>query len=119
MARKRKDNYLEKAKEFADTLLHQATGGSMGKASAPAPEENKLSFAEKRGLLESLIKIHALEQKSAADNPEEGESAFDIIQREVKNASKKNSSTGSSTTPSGGNGSYKIHTGTDSNPAAS
>jgi len=70
---------LKKAKFYSDILLFEATGGSMGK---PLAEDAKppegMTFAEKRGLLDSLIRIAGLDHKV---NPEDEESVFDTIKR--------------------------------------
>ncbi len=85
MAKKKSKNSLDKAKEFADILLFKATGGAMG---IPCEAANNINFIEARALLDSIIKIHALELKNM-ENDEDEESAFDIIKRESKNGSKK------------------------------
>lgn len=82
MAKKKKVTALDTAKELSAILLYEVTGGAMGKAC-----EGQINFIEARSLLESIIKIRALELKSEED--EEEESAFDIIQKEVKNGGKK------------------------------
>lgn len=77
---------LKKAKWYSDILLFEATGGTMGK---PLHDDAKpregMTFAEKRGLLDSLIKIAGLDFKV---NPEEEESVFDTIKRNKEDASK-------------------------------
>lgn len=86
MAKKKKNNALDTAKELADILLYKATGGAMG---TPCKVENgESNFAEMRSLLESIIKIRSLELKGG-DDEEDEPSAFDIIQKEVKNGGKK------------------------------
>lgn len=81
MSQRRKST-LAKARKYSDFLLYQATGGSMGKEFvAKEGFEDKTDFGDKRGLLDSLIKIAQLESKDKAD--EEPESQFDRIQRGV------------------------------------
>lgn len=86
MAKKKKKNSLDTARDLADILLYKATGGTMGKACEAAAGD--VSFVEIRGLLDTILRIHALELKGD-DSDEDEESAFDIIKREAKNGSKK------------------------------
>lgn len=88
MAKKRTKNYLDKAKELADVILYQQTGGVMGTAPGDAVKNNPGSFVEMKGLLDMMLRIHALELKGP-DPDEETESAFDIIKKEAKNGGKK------------------------------
>lgn len=81
MARK-KNSALEKAKKYSDFLLYTATGGTMGKPfvrKENIPDE--MDFADKRSLLESLLKIAQLEAKDKSEDDGEGE--FDRIRREM------------------------------------
>lgn len=88
MSKKRRNSKdaLKKAKQYSDILLFEATGGTMG---APLAEDAKaregMTFAEKRGLLDSLVKIAILDHKV---NPEEDESVFDTIKRNTGNGNK-------------------------------
>lgn len=89
MAVKRRNtkDTLKKAKLYSDILLFEATGGTMGtplESGSKTPEG--ITFAEKRGLLDSLYRIAGLDHKV---NPEEEESVFDTI-RKNKNAAKAN-----------------------------
>lgn len=86
MARKKGKNYLEKAKDLADVLLYKTTNGAMG--TAPGPEKGDVSFVEMKGLLDMMLRIHALELKGA-DEDDDAPSAFELIQKEAKNVSKK------------------------------
>lgn len=61
--RKSKHDSLVKAKKYADILLYQATNGTMGKKLENEPSEQTMTFAEKKGLLDTLIKIAAIDQK--------------------------------------------------------
>ena len=85
MAKKNK-NYLEKAKDLADVLLYKTTGGAMG--TPPGKENGDVSFAEMKGLLDMMLRIHALELKGP-DESDNQPSAFELIQKEAKNGSKK------------------------------
>lgn len=70
---------LKLAKQYRDILLYDITGGSMG-----VPLEEGCSFkegmtvAEKKGILDSLLKTADLDSKV---NPKEEESEFDTIKR--------------------------------------
>lgn len=77
MAKKR--NSLSTAKQYSKLLLYQATGGKMG--NKPEKDDGTMTFAEKRGLLDSLVKIALLEQKDADDGPEE--SGMDLIRKQM------------------------------------
>lgn len=85
MAKKHRNtkDALKKAKQYSDILLYEATGGTMGKPlSIDAAPREGMTFAEKRGLLDSLVKIAILDHKV---NPEEEESVFDTIKRNRDN----------------------------------
>lgn len=70
---------LKKAKWYSDILLFEATGGSMGTPPIDDAKSGKgMTFAEKRGLLDSLIKIAGLDHKV---NPDDEESVFDTIRK--------------------------------------
>lgn len=103
MAKNRRNtkDALKKAKLYSDILLFEATGGTMGSALIEdAKPREGMTFAEKRGLLDSLIKIASLDHKV---NPEEEESVFDTMKR-AKDASKTSRSeadTGDSSRDSG------------------
>lgn len=78
MSKRSKNPTLSKARKYSDYLLHMATGGSMGKEFEKKEGfEDKTDFADKRGLLDSLIKIATLESKEKAED--EPESTFDRI----------------------------------------
>lgn len=85
--RSRKDS-LTSARKYAEILLYEASGGSMGKA-PDSLKTTEMTFGEKRGLLDSLIKIATLEHKVT---PESDESGFDIIKKGLSNASAENGS---------------------------
>lgn len=84
MSKKRQSGMLHNAQKYTEYLLYEATGGSIGKQlkSKESGEviENNLTFPEKRALLESMLKLAALENKLA---PEEEDSALDHIRREL------------------------------------
>lgn len=84
MAKKRSKNYLDKAKDLADVLLYKTTGGAMGTAPGNASD---VSFVEMKGLLDMMLRIHALELKEEPED--DAPSAFELIQKEAKNGSKK------------------------------
>lgn len=85
MAKRRTKSYLDKAKDLADVLLYKTTGGAMG--TPPGEESGEVSFLEMKGLLDMMLRIHALELK--APEEEEKESAFEMLQKENKNGGKK------------------------------
>ena len=80
MAKHRNDT-LDKARKYSDFLLYQATGGTIGKPPKSSPNDftsqGEMTMGEKRGLLDSLIKIAAMEGKFE----EPPDSAFDLIKR--------------------------------------
>lgn len=84
-----KHTTLNEARRYAKYLLHQATGGAMG--TKPGEEDSgsseDMTFAEKRGLLDSLIKISIIEEKF--HSPEDGEESFAAIIQEVNNGNQK------------------------------
>lgn len=84
MARKKKHEGLLTAKAYADILLYQATGGMIG--TKIDKDSKDMTFGEKRGLLDSLIKIAALEKE---DEGEEELSGFDQIRRQMEKRKKQ------------------------------
>lgn len=79
---KRRHTTLTTARKYSDFLLYQATGGSMGKEFLKKEGfEDTTDFGDKRGLLDSLIKIAQLESKNKEGD--EPESAFAQIQRNL------------------------------------
>lgn len=89
MSRKRKDD-LEIAKKFRDLLLWEITGGNMGKRPENPVKKEVATFGEKRGFLDSMIKIAALERKEGDEGEESG---FDLIRSQM-NAGRKNGRAG-------------------------
>lgn len=87
MAKKKNKNYLDKAKELADILLHQTTGGVMGTPPGESVKDKPGNFTEMKGLLDMMLRIHALELKEDPDD--DAPSAFEMLQKERKNVSKK------------------------------
>lgn len=79
MARKRNALSLSKAKRFADLLLYEASGGTIGLK--PEKLTDTMTFGEKRGLLDSLIKIASLEQKDGDGEP--SESGLEMIKKQM------------------------------------
>lgn len=79
MSRKRNSASIFKAKKFADLLLYEASGGTIGTKSVGNAEA--MTFGERRGLLDSLIKIASLEQKDAEDGPEV--SGLELIKKQM------------------------------------
>lgn len=92
MVKKRnKKDTLTLAKNYAEFLLYQATGGSMGKEPKTVDGEKAAetaTFAEKRGLLDSLIKISSLERK---DTDGEDESIFEALRSKASDSAKSGS----------------------------
>jgi hypothetical protein len=86
MAKKKSKSYLDKSKDLAEVLLYKTTGGAMG--IAPGKETEGASFSEMKALLDMMLRIHALELKGSDENDDEP-SAFELIQKEAKNGSKK------------------------------
>jgi hypothetical protein len=89
MAKKKRSDELIKATKFADLLLYQFSGGNLGTKPEIAIKNEVATAGEKRGLLDSLIKLADMKRKDSVDD--EGESAFDIIR---KNTQKKDKSDG-------------------------
>lgn len=79
---KRKKSTLPDAQKFAQLLLYQATGGSMGKAPENQSQENIATFGEKKALLDTLLRVVEMERKDLVENEEL--SAFDIIKKEMR-----------------------------------
>lgn len=87
MSRRKKNQSLSKAKEFADYLLWEMTSGNMGTAPSTKGKNSTATLGEKRGLLDSLLKIAALEK---SDEDEEETSGFDKIRRDLDRKNKLN-----------------------------
>jgi hypothetical protein len=86
MARSRRDT-LGKARLYSDLLLYQATGGAIGKApKGDIKEPEGITFGEKRGLLDSLIKIATMESKVE----EPPESPFELMRRNTNGSKTTN-----------------------------
>lgn len=63
------------AEQFAISLIHEASGGTIGKGSTPSKEgeedkENPISFRDRRALLDSITKLLS-GQKDPLDGEEE------------------------------------------------
>lgn len=79
MAKSKRDA-LSKARQYSDFLLFQATGGIIGMKPKPGFKEPEgITFGEKRGLLDSLLKIATME--SQIEEPEE--SPFEAMRRAI------------------------------------
>lgn len=81
MSKKRSALSLSKAKRYADFLLYEITGGNLGVKPENLITNSTATFAEKRGLLDSLVKIASLEQKDTDDGPEV--SGMDLIRKQM------------------------------------
>ena len=85
MARKR--NMLREAEKYAQFLLWEATGGSMGrepvKGKDKKEDEFKVDFGTKRALLDSMIKLIGIKQKV---DPEEEDEDGIASYKELLNA---------------------------------
>lgn len=79
--KKRKSQVLTDAKKFYKILLYNASGGNLGTEPEKKVTDNSITFAEKRGFLDSLIKIAQLEAKS--NEGFEEESGFDKIRKDI------------------------------------
>lgn len=80
MARKRREpESLINAKKYSEFLLWEATGGALGTEPALVNTNENITFAEKRGLLDSILKIATIDRKEQDDDP--GESLFDTMRR--------------------------------------
>lgn len=98
MSRKRNAVSITKAKKFADLLLYEASGGTIG--TKPEGNAEAMTFGERRGLLDSLIKIASLEQKDADDGPEV--SGMDLIRKQMAKEKENGSRAGRGTRDIGG-----------------
>lgn len=81
MAKKRKPQTLSDAKKYYKQLLYEASGGNLGSRPEAEIKNTSMTFAEKRGLLDSIIKIAQMEAKSAGD--EEEPSGLELIKRNL------------------------------------
>ena len=79
--RNRKPQTLSDAKKLYKYLLWHASGGNMGTEPEIKQENDSFTFAEKRGLLDSIIKIAQLEAKTSEG--EEEVSGLELIQRQL------------------------------------
>ena len=83
---KKKRSSLDTARELADILLYKSTNGAMGKEYDTS--KGDINVPEVRGLLDTILRIHALELKGP-DEDENQPSAFEILQKGAKDVSKK------------------------------
>ncbi len=88
MAKKKNSEELTKAKKFADLLLYEISGGNLGTKPEIAIKNGVATFGEKRGFLDSLIKLADMKRKDSVDD--EGDSAFDIIRKNTQKKDKVN-----------------------------
>jgi len=88
MAKRKKSDELIKATKFSDLLLYEITGGNMGTKPVTPIKNSVATFGEKRGFLDSLIKLADMKRKDSVDD--EGDSAFDIIRKNTQKKDKVN-----------------------------
>lgn len=88
MAKKKRSDELIKAIKYADLLLYQFSGGNLGTKPEIVIKNEVATAGEKRGLLDSLIKLADMKRKDSADD--ESESAFDIIKKNTQKKDKAN-----------------------------
>lgn len=81
MANKRVSGGLRTAQQLAKLLLYEVSNGNMGTKPEVIAENQTMTFGEKRGFLDSLIRIAELERRSAEGNEEE--SGFEAIRRNI------------------------------------
>lgn len=81
MAKKRKSQVINDAKKYYKLLLYEASGGALGSKPEGEGKKSDATFAEKRGLLDSLIKIAQLEAKG--NEGFEDESGFEKIRKDI------------------------------------
>ena len=91
--RKRTAGALKDAQKFYQFLLYEATSGSLGQAPNVSDKPQSMTFGEKRGLLDSIIKVAALQRQVAGDVEEE--SPFEAIRKQI-NASREDGDRGDS-----------------------
>jgi len=81
MAKRAKNKTLTDAQKYYQLLLYEASGGVLGAEPAKEQKLTNMTFAEKRGLLDSIIKVSQLEDKANED--EEQPSGMDIIRKQL------------------------------------
>lgn len=81
MAKKRKPQTLNDARRLYRLLLWNASNGNLGTEPEKTLSNEGITFAEKRGLLDSIIKIAQMEAKSAGN--EEEPSGLELIKRNL------------------------------------
>lgn len=81
MAKRAKNKTLNDAQKYYQLLLYEASGGILGVEPDKKQKQTNATFAEKRGLLDTIIKVAQLEDKSNEDV--EQPSGMDIIRRQL------------------------------------
>jgi hypothetical protein len=81
MAQKRKSQVLNDAKKYYKLLLYEASGGTLGSAPEGVMKGTNATFSEKRGLLDSIIKVAQLEDK--ANEGDDQPSGLDMIRKQL------------------------------------
>ena len=81
MAKRAKNKTLTDAQKYYQLLLYEASGGVLGVAPTVEQKQSNATFAEKRGLLDTIVKIAQFEDKSNED--EEAPSGLDIIRKQL------------------------------------
>lgn len=79
--RSKKPQTLIDAKKYYKLLLYEASAGNLGTKPEYDTKNETMTFSEKRGLLDSIIKISQLEVKSSEND--EVESGFDLIRSQL------------------------------------
>lgn len=85
---KKKSKELINATKLADLLLYEITGGNLGTKPEKEIKNNVATFGEKRGFLDSMIKLADMKRKDSEGDEED--SAFDIIRKNTQKKEKPN-----------------------------
>lgn len=86
MAKRGRKQALTTAEKYANYLLYEITGGNMGVKPEVTVKNSSATFGEKRGLLDSLIKIAALERESESEDDQP--SGLDALRKEIEKRKK-------------------------------
>lgn len=90
MAKRPKNKTLTDSQKYYQLLLYEASGGVLGAKPVEEQKPTNMTFAEKRGLLDSIIKVAQLEDK--ANEGEEGPSGLDLIRKGLANERRESAS---------------------------
>lgn len=90
MAKRPKNKTLTDAQKYYQLLLYEASGGLLGTEPTKELKQTNTTFAEKRGLLDTIVKIAQFEDKSNED--EEQPSGLDILRKGLANERRESAS---------------------------